>query len=88
MLVTDTGRAIQIPVDGISIIGRNTKGVRLMRVADDERIVSVARMVEADEAEDELLEDVMGDAEAESLESGEAAEPAADDASDDAPTED
>ncbi len=59
MLVTDTGRAIQIQVDGISIIGRNTKGVRLMRVADDERIVSVARMVEADD--DELLEEALGE---------------------------
>jgi DNA gyrase subunit A len=51
MLVTDTGRAIQIPVSGISVIGRITKGVRLMRVAENERIVSVARMIEADATE-------------------------------------
>ncbi len=54
MLVTDTGRAIQIPADGISQIGRNTQGVRLMRVDEGERVVSVARLAEVD---DEVGED-------------------------------
>ncbi len=53
MMVTDTGRAIQIPADGISLIGRNTQGVRLMKVDEGERVVSVARLAEVDdEAED------------------------------------
>ncbi len=46
MLVTDSGRAIQIPANGISVVKRNTLGVRLMRVDEDERIVSIARVVE------------------------------------------
>ena len=53
MLVTDTGRAIQIPADGISQIGRNTQGVRLMRVDEGERVVSVARLAEVDDEEDD-----------------------------------
>ena len=53
MLVTDTGRAIQIPADGISQIGRNTQGVRLMRVDEGERVVSVARLAEVDDEADD-----------------------------------
>lgn len=41
MLITSTGQAIRIPADGISVIGRNTKGVRLFRVASGEKVVSV-----------------------------------------------
>ena len=49
MLITDTGRVIKTRVDDIRVVGRNTKGVRLMRIDDDERIVSIARVVEQDE---------------------------------------
>jgi DNA gyrase subunit A len=35
-------------VDGIRIAGRNTRGVRLLRVAAGERVVSVARLAERD----------------------------------------
>ncbi len=62
MLVTDTGRAIQIPADGISQIGRNTQGVRLMRVDEGERVVSVARLAEVDDEDDEIEgEDLEGE---------------------------
>ena len=57
MLITDTGRVIKIPVGGIRIVSRNTKGVTLMRVDDDERIVSIARVVDSDDDEvDEVVE--------------------------------
>jgi DNA gyrase subunit A len=49
MLVTDTGRAIQFQVDDISVIGRNTKGVRLMRIEEGERVVGLVRLAEVDE---------------------------------------
>ncbi len=62
MLVTDSGRAIQIPADGISQIGRNTQGVRLMRIDEGERVVSVARLVEPDEEEDIVDPDLEVDA--------------------------
>jgi DNA gyrase subunit A len=63
MLVTDTGRAIQIPADGISQIGRNTQGVRLMRVDEGERVVSVARLAEVDDDDDEIENDLDGETE-------------------------
>ncbi|HDT11832.1 MAG TPA: DNA gyrase subunit A, partial [bacterium] len=49
MLITSRGQAIRIPVNGISIIGRNTKGVRLFRVAEEEYVVSVTKIIEPEE---------------------------------------
>jgi len=42
MLVTDHGQLIRIPVDDLRVMGRQTQGVRLFRIDDDERVVSVA----------------------------------------------
>jgi DNA gyrase subunit A len=41
MLVTDGGQMIRCPVDGISIVGRSTQGVRIFNTAEGERVVSV-----------------------------------------------
>ncbi len=49
MLITNNGRVIKCPVAGIREVGRVTKGVTLMRVEEGERVVSVTRVVEADE---------------------------------------
>ncbi|MGD9536095.1 MAG: DNA gyrase subunit A [Alphaproteobacteria bacterium] len=46
MLVTDGGQLIRCPVDDIRIAGRNTRGVRVFRLPDDARVVSVARLVD------------------------------------------
>ncbi len=59
MLVTDRGQLIRIPVDGISIVGRSTQGVRVFDTGEGERVVSVEHIpdesgsgaeVEVDEA--------------------------------------
>ncbi len=57
MMVTDGGQLIRFPVEGVRIAGRNTRGVRLLRVHADERVVSVARLAERDldEAADEEI---------------------------------
>ena len=57
MLVTDRGQVIRIPVDGIRIAGRNTQGVTLFDVAEDEHVVSVARLAGAAEANGGELDD-------------------------------
>ncbi|MFQ5985188.1 MAG: DNA gyrase subunit A [Alphaproteobacteria bacterium] len=46
MLVTDGGQLIRCPVDEIRIMGRRTRGVTLFRIAEDERVVSAARLAE------------------------------------------
>ena len=59
MLVTDGGRLIRCPVDGISKVGRGARGVTLFRLAGGERVVSAARLAEANgdvAAADEAVE--------------------------------
>jgi len=53
MVVTDAGQLIRCAVDQIRIAGRATKGVRVLRVASGERVVSVERLAENGEAEAE-----------------------------------
>ncbi len=53
MLVTDGGKLIRMPVEGIRIAGRTTRGVTLFRIGEEERVVSVARLGESGEEEDE-----------------------------------
>ena len=52
LLITDDGTVIRMPVSDISVLGRNTQGVRLMRVDEGCRVVCVARA----EAEEEDLD--------------------------------
>ena len=55
MLITDAGTLVRTRVSEVSIVGRNTQGVRLIRTADDEHVVSLERICDADE-EDSLEE--------------------------------
>ena len=50
MLVTDQAKMIRIPLADLRVIGRGSAGVRLFNVANDEHVVSAARI---DESEDD-----------------------------------
>jgi DNA gyrase subunit A len=54
MLVTDQAKLIRIGLDSLRVIGRGSAGVRLFDVADDEHVVSVARI--EDSSQDEAAE--------------------------------
>ena len=54
MLVTDQGKMIRTTVGDIRIAGRNTMGVTIFRVAEDEHVVGLAKIEEAEEEEIEL----------------------------------
>src|SRR5574338_704172 len=54
MLVTDQGKMIRTTVGDIRVMGRNTQGVTIFRVADEEHVVSVAKIEESEEEEIEL----------------------------------
>ena len=58
MLITDGGKLIRMPVDGIPTIGRNTQGVRLIRLETDEKVVAMERMAEKEEGETEVAPEV------------------------------
>ena len=46
MLITDGGKLVRTPVSDISVMGRNTQGVRLITLSEDERLVGLDRIVE------------------------------------------
>ncbi|MFP6630660.1 MAG: DNA gyrase subunit A [Myxococcota bacterium] len=50
MLITNGGKVLRCAATGISVMGRNTQGVRIMDLASDETLVSIARLAEGDEA--------------------------------------
>jgi len=53
MMVTDQGKLIRTPVHDVRIASRNTKGVTLFKVAENEQIVSVAKLLETSDDEDD-----------------------------------
>lgn len=53
MLIANTGIIIRMPVGEISCISRSTKGVRIMRLKDDGKVVCVAVAAHEDEVEAE-----------------------------------
>jgi DNA gyrase subunit A len=76
MLITDGGKLIRMPVAGIPTIGRNTQGVRLIRLEqaegekEAEQVVAMERMAEKEEGEREVAPEVAAaraEAEAEPL---------------------
>ncbi len=59
MLVSDGGQLIRVPVNGIRIASRATKGVTIFSTAKDEKVVSVERISEP-ESDDEVVESTDG----------------------------
>ncbi|WP_053368627.1 DNA gyrase subunit A [Bacillus sp. FJAT-27245] len=61
MLITTSGVLIRIPVDSISKVGRNTIGVKLINIKDNESVATVAK-VEREEDKPDDESDLSGDA--------------------------
>ena len=59
MLITNEGIIIKMAVNDISIIGRNTSGVKLMSIDSESGIAvaSIAKVRESDNQKDELAEE-------------------------------
>ena len=56
MLISDQGTLVRTRTEEISELGRNTQGVTLIRVAEDESLVGLARIEEPEESEDDEAE--------------------------------
>jgi DNA gyrase subunit A len=52
MISTSTGKIIRIAMKGVTVIGRNTQGVKLMDVDKDEHITGIASMAEKEDEGD------------------------------------
>ncbi|MGI2023611.1 DNA gyrase subunit A [Shewanella glacialipiscicola] len=60
MLISDKGTLVRTPASGVSIIGRNTQGVTIIRTAGDEKVVGLQRIDEIQIDEDEVELDENG----------------------------
>jgi len=52
MLISDQGTMVRTRGDEVSVVGRNTQGVRIIRLKENENLVSLARIAEPQENED------------------------------------
>ncbi|SLM63938.1 MULTISPECIES: DNA topoisomerase (ATP-hydrolyzing) subunit A [Dickeya] len=57
MMITDAGTLVRTRVSEVSIVGRNTQGVTLIRTAEDEQVVGLQRVAEP--VEDDELDSVV-----------------------------
>ena len=55
MLITNGGTLVRTRVAEVSVIGRNTGGVRLIRTGEDETVVGLQRIAESDEEENDIV---------------------------------
>jgi len=53
MIITDQGIMIRQPVENINVIGRNTQGVRLIRLDDGAKISTITKVLKDDDEDGE-----------------------------------
>jgi DNA gyrase subunit A len=58
MLITDGGTLVRTHVNEVSIVGRNTQGVRLINLNEGEHLVSTTKIAEIESAEIDLGDSV------------------------------
>ncbi len=61
MVTTSKGIIIRVPVSGIKVQGRNTQGVRIMKVDGGDRVVGVARLAKEEESGEEKKLEGLGE---------------------------
>ena len=59
MLISDQGTMVRTRGDEVSVVGRNTQGVRIIRLKEGENLVSLARIAEPEE--DDFIEGEEGE---------------------------
>jgi Type IIA topoisomerase (DNA gyrase/topo II, topoisomerase IV), A subunit len=52
MIITDTGIMIRQSINKLNVIGRNTQGVKLLRLEEGSQIASVTKVIKEEEQED------------------------------------
>jgi DNA gyrase subunit A len=60
LLISSNGTLVRTPVSDVSVVGRNTQGVRLIRLDEGERLCGVERLDSLPEDESAPLEATAG----------------------------
>jgi DNA gyrase subunit A len=55
IVTSESGMVIRMPISDIREIGRATQGVRIMRIREDDRVITVAKVMKSEE-EAQVLE--------------------------------
>ncbi|GAA0221680.1 DNA gyrase subunit A [Methylophaga marina] len=61
MLITNGGTLVRTPVKDVSLVGRNTQGVRLINLSNGEKLVGLERVIEDEDPDVDLAIDDMDD---------------------------
>jgi len=61
MLITDAGTLVRTPVSDVSVVGRDTQGVKLISVSEDESLVGLERIPSLEGELEEAEDDMSGD---------------------------
>jgi DNA gyrase subunit A len=56
LVISDDGTIIRMAVDNISLLGRSTQGVRVMRLAEGSRVISIEKTERESEESEETAE--------------------------------
>lgn len=56
MIITDKGQVIRTKIAGISLMGRTTQGVRIIRLKEEEKVVAVEKVAEEEDEQTETQE--------------------------------
>lgn len=59
MIITEHGITIRLKVQSISVIGRNTQGVRLVRLEEGDKVAAIATVVKEEEAEETEVQEAL-----------------------------
>ncbi len=62
IVITQSGMIIRFDLDGVRVIGRNTQGVRIINLKENDRVMDVARVV-SEEKEDLTDNDIIAESE-------------------------
>ncbi|WP_438433598.1 DNA gyrase subunit A [Gorillibacterium sp. sgz500922] len=57
MIITTQGTIIRMSMDGINLMGRNTQGVRLINIKEDDEVATVSRVEKSEDPEDAAEEE-------------------------------
>ena len=58
MLITDGGTLVRTPVKDVSMVGRNTQGVKLINLTKNEKLVGLERVIEDDDDSEEAESEI------------------------------
>ena len=68
MLISDKGTLVRTPASGVSVIGRNTQGVRIIRTAEQESVVGLQRIdeIQLEDLDTDIVDGELADSNVES----------------------